>query len=264
MAKPKAPVKAAPAAKMTPAKQAKKPAGKAAPARKAIAPKKIAKKPIVSLIDEGDIAHAALPPLNPRQQRFVDEYLIDLNGTQAAIRAGYSPSSANEIASENLTKPNIKAAVDIARANQQARTGINADRVLREAARVAFFDPRKLFGDDGAPLGFHSIDADSAAAISGIEVVEVWEGTGKDRVFVGHLKKYRLSDKNPAIDKLMRHLGLYEKDHSQETDPFKAMLLAISGGNSNGLVPVVDDPEARGRVGGAIVPKADIPDDDDD
>lgn len=82
--------------------------------------------------------------LEPRQQRFVDEYLIDLNGTQAAIRAGYSADSARQIAAENLSKPNIQAAVAAGQAVLQDRTQVTAARVVREIALIAFADPREL------------------------------------------------------------------------------------------------------------------------
>lgn len=82
--------------------------------------------------------------LTAKQQRFVDEYLVDLNATQAAIRAGYSAATARSIAAENLTKPNIAAAVSAAQAERAKRTGITADRVLEDLARVAFGDVRKL------------------------------------------------------------------------------------------------------------------------
>jgi len=61
--------------------------------------------------------------LTAKQKRFIEEYLIDMNATQAAIRAGYSPDSAKEIGCENLTKPNIKAAIDKAMAERSRRTG---------------------------------------------------------------------------------------------------------------------------------------------
>ncbi|MET3512754.1 hypothetical protein ABIC63_000519 [Pseudacidovorax sp. 1753] len=80
----------------------------------------------------------------PKEQRFVDEYLIDLNGTQAAIRAGYSASSARQIASENLSKPYIQHAIAEARRAQQQRTRITADRVVQEIANVALADAREL------------------------------------------------------------------------------------------------------------------------
>lgn len=79
--------------------------------------------------------------LTPRQQRFVDEYLIDLNGTQAAIRAGYSHRSAAEQSARLLAKVSIAHAVAAAMAARSARTGVTQDRVVRELARIAFVDP---------------------------------------------------------------------------------------------------------------------------
>lgn len=80
----------------------------------------------------------------PKEQRFIDEYLIDLNGTQAAVRSGYSASSARQIASENLSKPYIQHAIAEARRAQQQRTQITADRVVQEIANVALADAREL------------------------------------------------------------------------------------------------------------------------
>lgn len=82
--------------------------------------------------------------LEPRQQRFVDEYLVDLNGTQAAIRAGYSAKTAAEQSYDLLRRPHIAAAIAEARAAQQERTGINADALLVQAWQIAFADPREL------------------------------------------------------------------------------------------------------------------------
>ena len=81
------------------------------------------------------------PGLEPRQQRFVDEYLLDLNGTQAAIRAGYSAKTAAEQSYDLLRKPQIAAAIADARAAQQVRTGINSDALLLQAWQIAFADP---------------------------------------------------------------------------------------------------------------------------
>ena len=68
--------------------------------------------------------------MTKKQKRFVEEYLIDLNATQAAIRAGYSPDTAKEIGCENLTKPNIAAEVARAMAERSKRTGVNAERII--------------------------------------------------------------------------------------------------------------------------------------
>ncbi len=83
-------------------------------------------------------------PLTPKQQRFVDEYLIDLNATQAAIRAGYSAHTANEMGAENLAKPSIAAAIAEAVDARKERTEITADKVLRHWWALATADPNEL------------------------------------------------------------------------------------------------------------------------
>ncbi|WP_310715492.1 terminase small subunit, partial [Burkholderia multivorans] len=110
--------------------------------------------------------------LSAKHQRFVDEYLIDLNATKAAERAGYSKRTAGQIGFELLKKPEIAEAISEAMKAREQRTGITQDRVLRELARIAFFDPRKLFDSDGRPLPISELDDDTAAAIAGLDVFE--------------------------------------------------------------------------------------------
>lgn len=76
--------------------------------------------------------------LTAKQRRFCDEYLVDLNASQAAIRAGYSPDTANRMGAENLTKPVIKARIQQQMDERAKRTEVTADRVLLELARIAF------------------------------------------------------------------------------------------------------------------------------
>lgn len=115
-------------------------------------------------------------------------------------------------------------------------TGIaSAARVLLEASRLALFDPRKLFFDDGMPKPITALDDDTAAALAGLEVVEEFEGSGEDRKFVGYTKKYKVADKNSALEKLFKHHGLYEKDNEQKADPVAEMLKSISAA----FLPVV-------------------------
>ena len=87
--------------------------------------------------------------LTKKQQLFVDEYLIDLNATQAAIRAGYSVDTAREIGCENLTKPNIQQAIAKVMAERSKRTGINQDRVVLELAKIAFVKMTDIVDDEG-------------------------------------------------------------------------------------------------------------------
>lgn len=141
--------------------------------------------------------------LPEKRQRFVEEYLLDLNATRAAIRAGYSPRTAESQGSRLLSDAKIRDAVRNAKQRRQERTRVTADRTLREIARLAFADPRRLVNKDGSVKGLHELDEDLAAAVSSIEVDEY----GK--------VKYKLWPKNQALDMLMKHLGLYEKDSRQ-------------------------------------------------
>lgn len=143
--------------------------------------------------------------LNAKQSRFVDEYLVDLNATQAAIRAGYSEKTAGQIGEENLKKPEIAAAVAERMKRREKRTEITQDRVLREYARIAFLDPRKLFDDDGQPLHISQLDDDTAAAIAGLDVVK----QGNQEVGLAEVLKIKLVDKKGALDSVARHLGMF-------------------------------------------------------
>jgi phage terminase small subunit len=160
--------------------------------------------------------------LLPKQAKFVAEYLQDGNATQAAIRAGYSPKTAHVIGQENLKKPAIasllqqKQTVIAARQDQRlAAMELTAERVQREIARIAFFDPRKMFHADGRPKEVTELDDDTAGAIVGLEVLEEWEGVGEHRVLRGYVKKYKMANKNVALDQASRIIGLYERDNEQ-------------------------------------------------
>jgi phage terminase small subunit len=138
--------------------------------------------------------------MTPKQQIFVREYLIDLNATQAALRAGYRPGYARRACFVLLPKPEVAAAVASGMAARARRTEIDAERVLLEYARIAFADMRRLaaWGKDGVALREHTeITDDDAAAI-----VEL-SRTGKNG---GRIK---LHDKRAALDAIARHLGVF-------------------------------------------------------
>lgn len=137
--------------------------------------------------------------LTPKQARFVEEYLIDLNATAAAWRAGYKNP---EIGRQLLAKNNVKKAIEEALAKRSARTAITQDRVLKELARIAFLDPRKVFkwGPGGVTLlPSEGLTEDDAAAIS-----EVSESTSES----GGSIKGKLLDKLKALELLGKHLGM--------------------------------------------------------
>ena len=145
--------------------------------------------------------------LTPKQKRFVAEYLVDLNATAAAIRAGYSKKTAEVIGYENLRKPQIEAAINQAIQEREKRTEITQDMVLRETAKLAFFDIRKMFGKDGKPLNISELDADTAAALVGLDVQDVSDNDGD---YVGFVKKYKMADKIKALELLGKHLGTWK------------------------------------------------------
>ncbi len=159
--------------------------------------------------------------LTPKQKRFVAEYLLDLNATAAAIRAGYSKKTAEVIGYENLRKPQIEAAINQAIQEREKRTEITQDMVLRETAKLAFFDIRKIFGKDGKPLNISELDADTAAALVGLDVQDIADNDGD---YVGFVKKYKMADKLKALELLGKHLGTWEpkddgpKDETTEDD----------------------------------------------
>lgn len=135
--------------------------------------------------------------LTPKQAAFVAEYLLDLNATQAAIRAGYSPKTAAFIGAENLKKPNIDAAIQAAQQERARRTEISQDNVLTEIARLAFLDPRRFYAPDGSLVAIPDLPDDVAAAVAGMEVSP--EG----------IRKVKLADKLKALELAARHLGMF-------------------------------------------------------
>lgn len=148
--------------------------------------------------------------LTDRQKRFVSEYLIDLNATQAAKRAGYSQKTAYSIGQENLKKPEIQSAIQAEMDKRAKRTEITQDRVLLEYAKIAFFDARRLFDENGKPKDIQSLDDNTAGALVGLDVQDVYDIDDDKKVFVGYLKKYKVADKIRALEALGRHIGLFE------------------------------------------------------
>ncbi|QHI17204.1 terminase small subunit [Acinetobacter haemolyticus] len=152
--------------------------------------------------------------LRGKQQRFVDEYLVDRNATQAAIRAGYSAKTAYSIGEENLRKPEVKKAIEIGEAEIAERTKITQDMVMKELAKIGFSNMLDYITitDGGDPItDFSALTPDQAAAISEITVEEYTEGRGDDARNVKRTK-FKLSDKRAALVNMGKHLGMF-KDH---------------------------------------------------
>jgi phage terminase small subunit len=153
--------------------------------------------------------------LTAKQQKFVNEYLIDLNATQAAIRAGYSKRNADKIGHELLGKTRVSAYLSERMKARESRTEITQDRVLAEYAKLAFLDPRRFYDESGALIPVNELPADVAAALVGIDVVD---SVDKDSNSVITTKKVKFVDKKGALDSVARHLGMFN-DKIQHSGP---------------------------------------------
>lgn len=155
-----------------------------------------------------------------KQKRFCEEYLVDLNATQAAIRAGYSPAAAGAIGAENLKKPQIRARIDKDLAEQSKRTGVTADRIVRELARVAFANSQDVIDYDDATVKNDAVRDDTAAVASvRVKTIPTKDGPGVER-------EVKMHDKLKALELLGRRLGLFTDN------------VNFSG---EGVVQIVDD-----------------------
>lgn len=149
--------------------------------------------------------------LTGKQARFVEEYLVDLNATQAAVRAGYSERTANEQGARLLANVSLRAAISAAKEARSARTAVTADRVVEELALLGFSDVGQIldFSRADPRLRPASEIPDAARrALSSLKVRRHAEGHGEAARDV-EVIEFKLWDKVAALDKLLRHLGGY-------------------------------------------------------
>ncbi len=151
----------------------------------------------------------ATPKLTPKQAAFCAEYLIDLNAAAAARRAGFSEKAAHVQAGTLMKKPHVQAEIQRLMAERSKRTEITQDSVIREIAKLAFGDIRKLFDDQGALLPVQDWPDDIAPTVSSVEIDELWQGFGENRTQIGETKKVKFWDKGKALEMLGRHLKLF-------------------------------------------------------
>ena len=166
-----------------------------------------------------------MPALNEKQKRFCEEYIIDLNATQAAIRAGYSEKTAKQIGNENLTKPNLQEYIQDLIQERSNRTEITADKVLKELAHIAFDDIKNYLAyktvktvvgkdDNGTDIIDYKtvIDLHDSNTIDTRSISEVQQGPN------GQFK-FKMYCKDNALVQLGKHLGMFtERVESTNTN----------------------------------------------
>ena len=149
--------------------------------------------------------------LTAKQRRFVEEYAVDSNATQAAIRAGYSPRTARAIGHENLTKPDVAQAVEESRLELAEKAGLSAERIMEEFKRLGFSDLRDSLSWSGNKMVLRDssdLTPDAARAIQQVtETVTENEDGGRTV-----RRTIKLHDKVGPLRDLAKILGMYPKD----------------------------------------------------
>lgn len=148
-----------------------------------------------------------MPTLNPKQQRFCEEYVIDLNATQAAIRAGYSEKTAYSIGQENLKKPEIEKYISVLHKSLQESTKISAEMVIAEFAKIGFANIQDFVNGGNSILELKHLDRNKVAAVSSIKTTVKNDGDTQTEI--------RFHNKVQALESLGKHLGIFKEDNEQ-------------------------------------------------
>ena len=147
--------------------------------------------------------------LTPKQSTFVDEYLLDLNCTQAAIRAGYSKRTAYSQGQRLLKNVEVRRHLEAALKARSERTQVDADMVIDELRKIGFADIRQMFSGDSL-IDINNLGDDIAAAVQSVEVVTRPGGLDENgERTVEYVHKIRLADKRAALVDLGKHLDLF-------------------------------------------------------
>jgi phage terminase small subunit len=147
-----------------------------------------------------------------KQRAFVRYYLETRELSASAINAGYSPKTAGAIANRLMHKSQVAELIRQEEEEDLRRAGIDRTRALMELAKLAYFDLRQLYREDGSLKNPSEWDDATAAAVASVEVFEEFAGKGKDRKQIGHTKKVKTWDKNRALEMLLKHLGLLKEN----------------------------------------------------
>ena len=146
--------------------------------------------------------------LTAKQRQFVVEYLIDLNATQAAIRAGYSTRGAKDQACQHMQRPEVVNAIEQAKEERNKRTQVDADYVLQRLTEIDQMDFIDILEDDMSFKPVRQWPKVWRQYLSGFDLAEMFEGSGKDRDMVGILKKIKWPDKVKNLELLGKHVSV--------------------------------------------------------
>ncbi|MCZ2085364.1 MAG: terminase small subunit [Flavobacteriales bacterium] len=146
--------------------------------------------------------------LTDQQMLFCQQYVANnLNGTKAAIKAGYTEANAGVHASRLLSNDNIKKYVEVLKKDLGKRIGITADMIALELAKIGFADVRKFYTENNSLQNINELNDEAAGAISSVEVFEEFEGQGENRQLIGFTRKVKMHDKVRSLESLAKMIG---------------------------------------------------------
>jgi phage terminase small subunit len=167
------------------------------------------------------------PKFRNRVKDFLAEYLKDLNAARAAAAVGYAPECAKQQGVRILARKDVREYLNRALRKRRERVGIESDAVLEEIAKIAFSDIADAFTDDGCLLPIRKMPEGIRKSISSIEVDEIYEKKGEERILKGYTRKIKLWSKDKSLENCMRHLGMFAKDNEQAGKAFAEILAPI-------------------------------------
>lgn len=181
---------------------------KPVPAQKAVPPP-VKPAPTPTPVDPADVIDTAILLDNPRHERFCREYLIDRNGTRAYMRVypNSSYDAARNSAAELLANPCIRARIDEVEKEILRRLEVTPERITAELAKLAFFNAKDLYDNDGNLKDIHSLDPDVTAAITSIKVASRVTGDEKDCLEI--TREVKLADKKGCLELLGKKLKMF-------------------------------------------------------
>jgi phage terminase small subunit len=150
--------------------------------------------------------------LTSKQKRFCEHYLINLNASRAAIKAGYSPNGARVTGCRLLANPNIQAEIQRHIEQIAEKNMITVEKIIQEISRTAFFDPRDLFDKNGLLRDISDLPENVAQAISSFDVTQISTSDGG----IERTKRIRLFDKLKALETLLRYIRPLEGENIRE------------------------------------------------
>nr|WP_319552442.1 terminase small subunit [uncultured Vibrio sp.] len=189
--------------------------------------------------------------LTDKQEMFCREYLIDLNATQAAIRAGYSKKTATKTASENLTKPDIQKRISELKSARIEETKIDANYVLNRLVEIDQMDVLDILDEDGSIKLVSEWPKVWRTYMSGMDITELFEGAGENRQQIGFLKKVKWPDKVKNLELLGKHIEVQAFKEKHDHSSSDGTMSPTAEGRDKRKARIQELLNAKSRSGGS-------------